>query len=79
MLTNEQIVELERQINDYSYNKMLSEKIEGYEDSVIYMGKIVALKVALDSLGYIVYVEKEAKKYGIKYKYYRLAEKEKEE
>ena len=43
MLTSEQIVELERQFNDYSFHRILNEKID--------------------------------EKHGIKYKYYRLAEK----
>ena len=79
MLTNEQIVELERQFNDYSLNRMLNEKIGYYEDSFIFMGKMGALRIALNTLGYIVNVEKIDEKYGVKYKYYKLAEKEKEE
>ena len=79
MLTNEQIVELERQFNDYSLNRMLNEKIGYYEDSFIFMGKMGALRIALNTLGYIVNVEKIDEKYGVKYKYYKLSEKEKEE
>ena len=79
MLTSEQIVELERQFNDYSLNRMLNEKIGYYEDSFIFMGKMGALRIALNTLGYIVNVEKIDEKYGVKYKYYRLSEKEKEE
>ena len=75
MLTSEQIVELERQFNDYSFHRILNEKIGYYEDSFIFMGKMGALRIALDTLGYIVNVEKIDEKHGIKYKYYRLYEK----
>ena len=77
MLTNEQIVEMERQINDYSYLKTLCDRLGYDEDFFIFLGKICALRVALDTLGYIIKTEKEVEKNGIKYKYYILAEKEK--
>ena len=79
MLQKRQIKELERQFNDYSFHRILNEKIGYYEDSFIYMGKMGALRIALNTLGYIVNVEKIDEKYGVKYKYYRLAEKEKKE
>ena len=75
MLTNEQIVELEKQLNYYSFNRILSEHLGHYEDSFILLGKIGALRVALRTLGYTIKVEKEDEKKGIKYDYYRLIEK----
>ena len=75
MLTSEQIVELEKQLNYYSFNRILSEHLGHYEDSFIFSGKIGALRVALRTFGYTIKVEKEDEKKGIKYDYYRLIEK----